>query len=63
MLLPLVVLMFVIGILPGLIIKPTETSVNNLLTLSEERSVVQVESFATHAWFDIAQDGQLNRSK
>jgi NADH-quinone oxidoreductase subunit M len=42
-LLPLVILMFVIGILPNLILRPTEASVNALLTRAEERRVVLMD--------------------
>jgi len=42
-LLPLIVLMFVIGILPNLILSPTDAAVDNLLTLSEDRRIVLLE--------------------
>jgi NADH-quinone oxidoreductase subunit M len=45
-LLPLVLLMFVIGILPNLILRPTEASVDALLTRAEERRVVLMDSDA-----------------
>jgi NADH-quinone oxidoreductase subunit M len=48
-LLPLVVLMFVVGILPNLILRPTDTAVNDLLNRAEERRVVLMdESSAQH---------------
>jgi NADH-quinone oxidoreductase subunit M len=44
-LLPLVILMFVFGILPGLVLRPTDASVTNLLTQADEaRLVVQIDS-------------------
>jgi NADH-quinone oxidoreductase subunit M len=45
--LPLVALMFVFGILPNLIIRPTDTAVTDLLTLAEERRVVLIEPSST----------------
>jgi NADH-quinone oxidoreductase subunit M len=39
-LLPLVLLIFVVGILPNLILRPTDAAVNGLLTQAEERRVV-----------------------
>jgi len=41
---PLVVLMFVIGILPNLILRPTDAAVNDLLNRAEERRVVLMGS-------------------
>jgi NADH-quinone oxidoreductase subunit M len=38
-LLPLVVLMFVIGILPNLILRPTDAAVGQVLNVAEERSI------------------------
>lgn len=49
-LLPLVVLMFVVGILPGLFLRPTDASVENLLSQADERRVVQVEGLDVYAW-------------
>jgi NADH-quinone oxidoreductase subunit M len=40
---PLVILMFVVGILPNLILRPTDASVNSLLDLAEERRIVLME--------------------
>ena len=45
--LPLVALMFVFGILPNLIIRPTDTAVTDLLSLAEERRVVLIEPSST----------------
>jgi len=53
-LLPLVILMFVIGILPNLILRPTEASVNELLTRAEERRVVLMDESGAQAWADAA---------
>jgi NADH-quinone oxidoreductase subunit M len=54
-LLPLVLLMFVIGILPNLILQPTATTVDNLLAQAEERRVVLVDESGAHAWLDGSQ--------
>ncbi len=43
-LLPLVALMFVVGILPNLILRPTDTTVDDLLTRAEARRVVLMET-------------------
>jgi NADH-quinone oxidoreductase subunit M len=43
-LLPLVILMFVVGILPNLILRPTQTTVNDLLARAEERRVVLLDA-------------------
>ena len=51
-LLPLVILMFVIGILPNLILRPTEASVDALLTRAEERRVVLMDESGAQAWAD-----------
>jgi NADH-quinone oxidoreductase subunit M len=51
-LLPLVILMFVIGILPNLILQPTSTAVNDLLARAEERRVVLVDESSPYAWLD-----------
>jgi NADH-quinone oxidoreductase subunit M len=51
LLLPLVALMFVIGILPGLILQPTAAAVGQLLHRAEERGVVLVDESATSANF------------
>jgi NADH-quinone oxidoreductase subunit M len=49
-LLPMVALMFVVGILPNLILRPTDTAVNDLLNRAEERRVVLMdESSAWHS--------------
>ncbi len=40
---PLVILMFVIGTLPGLFLRPTDAAVNNLLARAEERRIVLLE--------------------
>jgi NADH-quinone oxidoreductase subunit M len=50
--LPLVVLMFVVGILPNLILRPTAASVNELLTRAEERRVVLMDESGAQAWAD-----------
>ncbi|HFD39975.1 MAG TPA: NADH-quinone oxidoreductase subunit M [Anaerolineae bacterium] len=42
-LLPLVVLMFVLGILPNLVVQPTTAAVNDLLTRAEAHRIVLVE--------------------
>jgi NADH-quinone oxidoreductase subunit M len=49
---PLIVLMFLIGILPNLILKPTETAVQHLLNRAEERRVVLIDPSGAHAWRD-----------
>ena len=54
-LLPLVALMFVIGILPGLILRPTAASVNELLTRADERRVVLMEESGAQSWADSPQ--------
>jgi NADH-quinone oxidoreductase subunit M len=59
-LLPLVILMFAIGILPGLILRPTDAAVGDLLNRAEEQRVVLqsptsftgVDEAATGAWLD-----------
>ncbi len=51
-LLPLVVLMFVVGILPNLILRPTDAAVNELLARAEERRVVLVDEAGARAWLD-----------
>jgi NADH-quinone oxidoreductase subunit M len=43
-LLPLVVLMFIVGILPNLILRPTQTAVHDLLARAEERRVVLLDA-------------------
>jgi NADH-quinone oxidoreductase subunit M len=50
--LPLVALMFVIGILPNLILKPTRMAVQDLLNRAEERRVVLIDESGAHAWQD-----------
>jgi NADH-quinone oxidoreductase subunit M len=54
-LLPLVALMFVVGILPNLIMRPSAASVNELLTRAEERRVVMVDESGAQGWADGAQ--------
>jgi NADH-quinone oxidoreductase subunit M len=54
-LLPLVALMFVVGILPHLILRPTAASVNELLTRAEERRVVFMDESGAQGWADSAQ--------
>jgi NADH-quinone oxidoreductase subunit M len=49
MLVPLVILMLVVGILPNLVLLPTEGAVNHLLTRAEERRVVLMEETGAHA--------------
>jgi len=44
LLLPLVVLMFVLGIVPNLLLRPTDAAVADLLAAAEENRVVLVES-------------------
>ncbi len=51
-LLPLVILMFIIGILPNLILRPTEASVTDLLTRAEERRIVLMDESGAQAWAD-----------
>jgi NADH-quinone oxidoreductase subunit M len=51
-LLPLVILMFVIGILPNLILQPTDTAVRDLLNRAEERRVVLMDESGARAWVD-----------
>jgi NADH-quinone oxidoreductase subunit M len=41
--LPLVILMFVIGILPNIVLRPTDAAVSNLLSQADENRVVLVE--------------------
>jgi NADH-quinone oxidoreductase subunit M len=50
--LPLVVLMFVIGILPNLILRPTDEAVADLLQTAEERRVVLVDDSVALAPLD-----------
>ncbi len=54
-LLPLVALMFVVGILPGLILRPTAATVNELLTRAEERRVVLMDRSGVQGWAEGAQ--------
>ena len=42
--------MFVVGVLPNLILRPTAASVNELLTRAEERRVVQMDESNAQAW-------------
>lgn len=51
-LMPLVVLMFVFGILPNLILDVTATTVSNLLDRADERRVVLMDDSVAHAWLD-----------
>ena len=55
-LLPLVVLMFLIGILPNLILLPTEAAVEGLLNRADERRVGLLDDSATGAWSTNPQD-------
>jgi len=48
-LLPLVILMFVVGILPNLILRPTDAAVNDLLTRAEARRVVLMDESGASA--------------
>jgi NADH-quinone oxidoreductase subunit M len=48
-LLPLVILMFVFGILPGLILRPTDAAVSNMLSQAGDRRVVLMESSGQQA--------------
>ena len=52
LLVPLVILMFVIGILPNLILQPTAASVDDALMRAQERSVVQVDGAEALTWFN-----------
>jgi len=54
-LLPLVILMFVVGILPGLILRPTDASVSATLAQAEERKVVLMDEAGARAWLDGSQ--------
>jgi NADH-quinone oxidoreductase subunit M len=51
-LLPLVILMFVIGIFPNLLLRPTSTAVNDLLARADERRVVLLDESSPYAWLD-----------
>jgi NADH-quinone oxidoreductase subunit M len=51
-LVPLVLLMFVIGVLPNLILRPTEPTVDRLLTEAEAKRVVLVDPSSTTTWLD-----------
>ncbi|HSR35352.1 MAG TPA: NADH-quinone oxidoreductase subunit M [Anaerolineae bacterium] len=63
-LLPLVILMFVIGILPNLILRPTAPAVHNLLALAEERQVVLMDKSGAQAWADtLYSSGSVDGSK
>jgi NADH-quinone oxidoreductase subunit M len=46
-LLPLVLLMFVVGILPNLILRPTDAAVNDALSRAEDRRVVLMDEGST----------------
>ncbi len=52
LILPAVVLMFVIGIVPNLILKPTHPTVDHLLNLAQERRVVWWDESGRYAWLD-----------
>jgi NADH-quinone oxidoreductase subunit M len=54
-LLPLVILVFVVGILPGLILRPTDVSVMHTLAQAEERKVVLMGEAGARAWLDGSQ--------
>ena len=58
-LLPLIVFMFVFGILPNLILSPTGASVDAMLLRSEERRVVLVDQSVAGAVLDPVRDRQL----
>ena len=58
-LLPLVVLMFVVGILPGLFLRPTDASVENLLSQADERRVVLREGLDGIAWAPEGESGAV----
>jgi NADH-quinone oxidoreductase subunit M len=63
-LLPLVLLMFVVGILPNLITRPVASSVNELLTRAEERRVVLIDESSAQALADAFQlDSQAGGSQ
>ncbi len=49
-LLPLVLLMFLIGILPNLILQPTDSAVNALLSQVEERQAVLMDTAPIPGW-------------
>ncbi len=53
-LLPLVILMFVFGILPNLILRPTDVAVDGLLSQAQERRVVLMDESGAQASLDIA---------
>ena len=50
--LPVVALMFVLGIFPNLILKPTQATVHHLLDLAQERRVVWWDESGRYAWQD-----------
>jgi NADH-quinone oxidoreductase subunit M len=54
-LLPLVILIFVIGIMPNLILRSTDRSVDLMLTRAEQRRVVLVESIDALTWLDVSE--------
>jgi NADH-quinone oxidoreductase subunit M len=62
-LLPLVALMFVFGILPNLILRPTDASVNDLLTRADERRVVLMDESGAQAMLDITHHQPLDGSQ
>jgi hypothetical protein len=47
--------MFVVGILPNLILKPTDASVSATLAQAEERKVVLMDEAGARAWLDGSQ--------
>jgi hypothetical protein len=51
-LLPLVILMFVIGILPNLVLDTTVTTVSDLLHQAGERRAVLVDASVSYTWLD-----------
>jgi NADH-quinone oxidoreductase subunit M len=53
-LLPLVIMMFVIGILPNLVLLSTGASVDAMLDRAEERRVVLLDESGAGAWFGVA---------
>jgi NADH-quinone oxidoreductase subunit M len=63
-LLPLVILMFVIGILPNLVLGPTDTAVHALLDRAEARRVVLMDESGAQAWADaVYSNGSIDGSQ
>jgi NADH-quinone oxidoreductase subunit M len=54
LLIPLVILMFVFGILPNLVFQPTEAAVASMLDRAEARSVALVDDLDARAWLESA---------